>query len=109
MRTIAILCLIGILCIGVMGCFGNTGIFIASGTGLGIGIGATPVTPNLVILGGDFNLAVVDVDAAQEAITVKDNTFYDAEIVAGVGEGADAAAIAGKRREFKFTLAPVVE
>ena len=111
MRTIAILCLVGILSIGCIGCFGNTNAFIASGTGVGIAIGATPFTPNLVVLGGDFNLGIIDVDAAQEIVTIYDNTFYDLDLGAGVGEGGeggtDTNATSGKRRGFYFGLSPV--
>ncbi len=98
------------LCIlPLMGCFGNTGAFIASGTGLGVAIGATPVTPNFVLLGGDFNLAFIDVDAAQESITISDKTWHDLTIGADVdeSEGVKATGESGKQRDFLFKLEPV--
>ena len=111
MKRITILLVVCLCALPLMGCFGNTGAFIASGTGLGVAIGATPVTPNFVLLGGDFNLAFVDVDAAQEAVTISDKTFYDLTIDANVGEdeGVKATGNSGKQRDFQFTLTPVVD
>ncbi len=109
MKRITILLAMCLCILPLVGCFGNTGAFIASGTGLGVAIGATPLTPNLVLLGGDFNLAVIDVDAAQEAVTITDKTFYDLTIGADVGEseGANATGNTGKQRDFSFKLEPV--
>ncbi len=99
-RSIVLLALILLVVGGSIGC-GNTTAFMASGTGLII------QTPVGTIALGNVETSLTDVDAADEAVTVSDTTYFEADASLGAGASGDGVAGLQKHREFKFTLDPV--
>ena len=91
-----------VLVVGLsIGC-GNTTSFMASGTGLFL------QTPVGTIALGNIETSITDIDAADEAVTITDTTFFEGAVSLGAtGTDGEGIGSLSKEREYKVTIDPV--